>query len=176
MNKSELRQLIRERKRQYSNQALEQLSLAVVSRLMNHPRVQQASTLLLYYSLPDEVNTHECIEQLYRMGKTILLPKVIDDGIMEIRHYTGAESMQLGAFNIMEPTGDLSTDYAHINLAIVPGMSFDPSGNRLGRGKGYYDRFLVQVPQLYKIGMCFDFQKVAEVPYEKTDIRMNEVL
>ena len=55
-------------------------------------------------------------------------------------------------------------------------MSFDPQGNRLGRGKGYYDRFLAQVPQAYKIGVCFDFQKVELVPTDENDIQMNEVI
>ena len=66
--------------------------------------------------------------------------------------------------------------YSEIDVAIIPGMSFDNDGNRLGRGKGYYDRLLAKIPQTYKIGMCFDFQKVEEVPTEETDIRMDEVL
>ena len=55
-------------------------------------------------------------------------------------------------------------------------MAFDDSGHRLGRGKGYYDRFLVNLPHCYKIGMCFDFQRVEHVPCESTDIAVDEVI
>lgn len=176
MDKHELRHTIRNLKRQYSSRQLEALSLAICQRLLAHPRVIQANTILLYYSLPDEVNTHETVEQLFRMGKTILLPHVINDGNMEIIMYEGAERLQKGTYAIMEPSGTPYTNYPAIELAIIPGMGFDRHGNRLGRGKGYYDRFLASIPPIYKIGVCFDFQKVDEVPCEPTDIRMDEVL
>lgn len=176
MDKSTLRQIIRTRKRQYSSQQLAALSLAVTERLRIHPRVVRAQTILLYFSLPDEVDTHSLVEDLHQMGKTILLPRVVGDGEMEIRLYEGRASVAEGAFHILEPEGSLFSDYRAIELAVVPGMSFDAEGNRLGRGKGYYDRFLAQVPSMYKIGMCFDFQKVDHVPCEPTDIRMDEVL
>lgn len=176
MNKSELRHIIRERKRQYSSQQLRSLSLHIIKRIEQHPRLLQAHTVLLYYSLPNEVHTHSLIDKLYKEGKKILLPKVIGDGEMELREYGGKESMHEGAYHIMEPSGPLFTNYKALDLAIVPGMSFDKDGNRLGRGKGYYDRFLVRTPHLYKIGVCFDFQKVVHVPFDQTDIPMNEII
>jgi 5-formyltetrahydrofolate cyclo-ligase len=176
MNKSELRHIIRECKRQYSSQELKSLSLHIIKRIEQHPKMLQANTVLLYYSLPDEVYTHSLIEKLYKERKEILLPKVVGDGEMELRVYEGKGSMHEGAFHIMEPSGLLFTNYKDIDLAIVPGMSFDKDGNRLGRGKGYYDRFLAQAPHLYKIGVCFDFQKVGRVPFDKTDIPMDEII
>lgn len=84
--------------------------------------------------------------------------------------------MTRGAFGIMEPSGELFTDYSRITLAVVPGMAFDSHGHRLGRGKGYYDRFLPLLPQAYKIGVCFPFQLVDDVPIEPTDVVMDEVV
>ncbi len=176
MDKKALRQEIRLRKRQFNGEQLRQLSLAVVQRLLQHPRVAQAHTVMFYHSLPDEVYTHEAVNQLVTMGKRVLLPVVIDDEHMEIRQYRGPQDLKLGAMNILEPAGQPFTAYEEIETILVPGMSFDPKGNRLGRGKGYYDRFLSQVPQAYKIGVCFDFQKVDEVPTDDNDIRMNEVV
>lgn len=176
MNKHDLRKDIRNRKRQHSSEELERMSQAVVAKLLQHPKLAKAQTLLLYYSLPDEVNTHEMVETLYKQGKRVLLPKVIGDGVMELRVYEGEESMVEGAFHIMEPGGPLFTDYAAIDLAFIPGMAFDGHGNRLGRGKGFYDRLLVQTPTLYKIGVCFDFQKVDHVPTEPTDVAIDEVV
>ncbi len=176
MLKSELRKIIRDRKRQFTQQQLDELSLDIIRRLLDHPKVKQAHTILLYYSLPDEVNTHQVIEELVKQDKVVLLPKVIDGENMEIRKYTGIQDLALGSYNIMEPTGELYTHYSTIETAIIPGMSFDRNNNRLGRGKGYYDRFLTKIPQAYKIGICFDFQKFEEIPTGEFDLPMNEVL
>ena len=76
----------------------------------------------------------------------------------------------------MEPTGEVFTDYDAIDVAIIPGMAFDEAGHRLGRGKGYYDRFLARVPNLYKIGLCFSWQVVPHIPCDEHDIRMDRII
>ncbi len=176
MNKKDLRQFIRMQKGQFTQKELDELSLPIMKRLLAHPRIKQAHTLLMYYSLDDEVNTHEVINQLVDQGKTVLLPAVVDDTRMELRQYTGPLDLEGGFFHIMEPVGKLFTDYDNIEVAVVPGMAFDSRCNRLGRGKGYYDRFLSQMPAIYKIGVCFDFQKLPGIPAEENDIKMDEVL
>ncbi len=176
MSKQELRQLIRQRKRQFSQQKLEELSLDITARLLAHERVKAAKTILLYYSLDDEVNTHALIDTLYGQGKTLMLPEVKDDNSMVLRIYQGTTSMRCGAFGILESTGELFDDYEDIDIAVIPGMAFDANGHRLGRGKGYYDRFLILLPHCYKIGMCFDFQRVDYVPTESTDISVDEII
>ena len=178
MDKKELRQFIRNEKRQYSSSQLEELSLSVLSRLNGNGHLQRAETILMYYSLPDEVNTHVYIDQLLEQGKKILLPEVIDGENMVIREYTGKHDLKEGAFHIMEPIGSLFPEerYHEIDLAIIPGMAFDAKRNRLGRGKGYYDRFLQKIPQVYKIGICFPFQLVDEIPTEETDIKMDAIM
>lgn len=176
MLKKDIRDIVRDRKRQFTQEQLEELSLSLITRLQEHPRVKAAKTLLLYYSLPDEVNTHELINILAKQGKKVLLPKVIDKTDMEIRVYSGPEDLVEGCYHIMEPAGQLFTDYQSIDLAIIPGMSFDSNNNRLGRGKGYYDRFLPKIPDAYKIGICFDFQKFPEIPAGNYDFPMDEVI
>ncbi len=178
MNKSELRKEIKSRKRQYSSSQLEELSLSVLSRLSQNERLQEAHTVLMYYSLPDEVNTHAYIDSLVEQGKRVLLPVVIDVENMIIREYTGKQDLREGAYHIQEPIGKIfpKEKYQEIEVGIIPGMGFDNMGNRLGRGKGYYDRFLKEVPDMYKIGICFEFQKVEAVPTEQTDVRMNEII
>ena len=95
---------------------------------------------------------------------------------MEVRRYTEKEDLQKGAFGIMEPTGTLFTDYERIDVAIVPGVAFDRDGHRLGRGKGYYDRFLSKVPLVYKIGVRFPSRLMDEVPADEYDILMDEIV
>lgn len=176
MDKKELRKQIRNRKRQFTNNELEELSLPVINRLLSMPEIADSQTILMYYSLPDEVYTHDAVEVLARQGKTVLLPKVIDGENMEIRVYRNKEDLAEGSYGIMEPKGQLFTDYGKITTAVIPGMSFDSSYNRLGRGKGYYDRFLKKIPLAYKIGVCFDFQKEKDIPHEESDVKMDTVI
>ena len=174
MRKVELRKHIRQLKRQFTPQQLEELSLDICSRLLLEPHIQQADPLLLYHSLPGEVDTRMLLDTL--KGKNILLPHVVSAEEMELKRYSGPADLRQGAFGIMEPCGASFTDYQQIDVAIVPGMAFDHHGHRLGRGKGYYDRFLSRVPNIYKIGLCFGFQLVEEVPTDENDIQMDLVL
>ncbi|MBQ6379937.1 MAG: 5-formyltetrahydrofolate cyclo-ligase [Prevotella sp.] len=174
MRKDELRELIRKQKRQFTPAQLEELSLPIMVRLK--VRLAEAQTVMAYYSLPDEVCTHQLIDELVAEGKTVLLPKVIDNETMELRRYTGRHDLREGAFHIMEPVGALFTDFSAIDIALIPGIAFDARGYRLGRGRGYYDRFLCALgvpPKL--LGLCFDFQKVDEVPVDEFDIPVDEV-
>ena len=175
-DKRTLRKQIRETKRQFSDKELEELSLPIISRLLSHPVIVGSKTILMYYSLHDEVNTHHAVNQLIASGKTVLLPRVVDGENMEIRVYRSPDDLAPGRYGIMEPTGETYTRYEDIDVAVVPGMAFDQYGHRLGRGKGYYDRFLPKASHAYKIGVCFDFQKQEAIPTDANDIAMDCVL
>lgn len=144
----------------------------ILQAIEANPLFQQAQTILLYWSLPDEINTHLFINR-WSKEKTILLPVVIGDD-SEIRIFQGEEKLAKGAFNIDEPIGEAYTNYHSIDLAIVPGMAFDKNGNRLGRGKGYYDKLLSHLT-CPKIGICFPCQIFPSIPHEEWDERMNQV-
>lgn len=132
-------------------------------------------TILLYHSLPDEVETHALIRTLHAEGKKVLLPTVVDDRL-ELHQYTGEQALSTGAsYGIQESSGELFTDYGSIDLAIIPGMAFTKEGDRLGRGKGYYDRLLPQL-SCPLIGIAFPFQMLPSIPCEPHDIRMEEVI
>lgn len=132
----------------------------------------RAQTVLLYFSLGDEVNTHDFIAK-HGKDKCILLPVVTGD-TLELRIYDG--DMKQGAFGIMEPTGQKFSTFGQIDVAVIPGMAFDQKGNRMGRGKGYYDKLLPALPHAIKIGICFPFQLVEEVPVEEYDVPMDKVI
>ena len=150
---------------------------AVITDLLRvEPHFRSAHTLLLYSALPDEVATQPLIDELAAAGKTVLLPRVTGAASMELRRYTGRGDLCPGAFGIMEPPGTVFTDSAAIDVAAVPGMAFDRHGHRLGRGRGYYDRFLSAVPSVYKIGVCFPWQLVDDVPVDDHDILMDKVI
>ena len=176
MEKKDLRNFIRIQKKMFSQQQLDELSEQIISRLMASPKLKAAKTVLMYYSLDDEVNTHSAVDMLLRQGKEVLLPTVVSDTEMELRRYTGPQDLQGGFFNIMEPVGERFDRYEDIDLAVVPGMAFDSQNNRLGRGKGYYDRMLPRLVNAYKIGICFDFQRLPGVPADEHDCKVDEVI
>lgn len=100
MEKNELRKEIRSRKRQFSAEELRVQSLSLISRLLVHPRIEQANTVMLYHSLPDEVDTHTAIDRLAACGKRVLLPVVLDEERMEVREYRDQACLQTGSMNI----------------------------------------------------------------------------
>ena len=148
------------------------ISSVLLKQLEKHPRFIASKTILMYYSLSDEVQTHDFVEKWHR-EKKILLP-VVQGDILELRHYTGKDCLCEGAYHIEEPSGKNFTDYEEIELGIIPGVSFDRQGNRLGRGKGYYDK-LLPLLHSYNIGICYQFQAQEEIPAEPFDQPMNEV-
>ncbi|MBQ8672977.1 MAG: 5-formyltetrahydrofolate cyclo-ligase [Bacteroides sp.] len=171
--KKELRRLIASLKREHRATALCR-SREIMERLEHHPVFQASDTVLLYHSLPDEVNTHEFVER-WGGRKQLLLPVVVGDDL-ELRRYDGPSSMQVGAYGILEPVGENFTDYAAIGFVAVPGVAFDARGNRLGRGKGYYDRLLPRLTAAYKAGICFSFQLLPAIPTAPFDIRMDGIV
>ena len=179
-----LRAQMREAKRQHQDQ-LAKMSEEVVARLesffISHSTFH---TVMAYWPLPDEPDISPLLDAWVAQGRVVLLPKVTGDDSMQLRRYTSPADLQEGAFHILEPIGEPFTDYDQIDVALVPGVAFDAAGHRLGRGRGYYDRFLSKLyspshfPALspLKIGVCFPFQRVAEVPSEPHDILMDEVI
>lgn len=149
-------------------------SVNILAAFEAHPAFRAANTVLLYHSLKDEVDTHEFIKK-WSSEKRILLPVVKGDDL-ELRIYTGPQDMKTGAYGIEEPIGETFTDYAEIDFIAVPGVAFDREGNRLGRGKGYYDRLLPRIPSAFKAGICFPFQLIDKVPTEPFDICMDIII
>lgn len=170
MTKQELRQHIRTLKKRYLTGGQPSCEVLLSEKLSPY------KVILLYSALPDEVPTQVLMDELVAQGKTVVLPRVVSDTDMELRRYTGLQDLQAGAYGILEPTGELFADYDAIDVALIPGMAFDAEGHRLGRGKGYYDRFLACVPHLYKIGLCFSWQIVDDVPSDEHDVVMDEVI
>jgi 5-formyltetrahydrofolate cyclo-ligase len=172
MDKQELRRHIRQLKKSYAPESLQQQSRQILYQLSSHPDFQQAEHVMLYASLPDEVQTLDFIEE-WKKRKHIILPTVVGDDIIPVE-LTADCPMVEGSFHILEPQ---SNQYAGpLDLIVVPGMAFDRQGHRLGRGKGYYDRFLIKYPEVKTIGICFDFQLLDEVPAEPHDQLIDEII
>lgn len=174
MDKKEIRREIRELKRQYSLDEKKRMSESVWEQVEQDEIFLKAETILAYWSMDDEVFTHDFVIR-WASEKTFLLPCVRGNEL-DIRYFDGVEKLAPGeGYAIPEPVGELFEDFDKIDVILVPGVAFDADGNRLGRGKGYYDRILKQT-NAYKVGVCFNFQFIEKVPTEEHDVKMNKVV
>ncbi|MBP5190135.1 MAG: 5-formyltetrahydrofolate cyclo-ligase [Bacteroidales bacterium] len=175
MDKQELRKIVRAAKREVPLEEKVRRSLPIMEQVGELPLFQSAQTVLLYWSMDDEVYTHDFVRQWYK-EKNILLPCVDGDDLL-LRQYTGPESMQPGPqFGIPEPTGPVFTELDKVQMIVVPGVAFDRHRHRMGRGRGFYDRLLKSTPNAVKVGVAFSFQIFDEIPVEEFDVSMDKIL
>lgn len=171
--KRELRRRIRSCGKAISPEDLAVASARICRQVEGFEPFAEARTVALYWSLAGEVSTHELVRK-YASCKRIVLPVVTG----EVMHFAevaeDCSNLIEGAFGVMEPREGRVCPPEEIELMVVPGMAFDCRGGRLGHGKGYYDRYFEQYTGP-KVGICFDFQMVDEVPCESFDVRVDAV-
>ena len=149
----------------------------LLDNLFSMPEFLAANTVMLFANLPDEIGTFSLIDKCIAMGKKVFLP-VINGDDMTVAEFTG--EYQIGRYGIKEPSlltpnSSLLTPNS-IDFILVPGVAFSPNGYRLGRGKGYYDKFLSKYSNLFTVGVCFREQFYLDIPTEPHDIPMQRVL
>lgn len=173
MNKDDIRLRVKARKSLLS--AAEKLEAArrVFDRIERSAAFLVADNILLYHSLPDELSTREFIDK-WADRKHFYLPRV--NGLnLEILPYDRSR-LAMGSFHIEEPQGDDTADIGQIELVIVPAVAYDRHGNRVGRGKGYYDRLLCDT-RATKIGVGYDFQLIDDdIPAEPHDVAVDIIV
>jgi 5-formyltetrahydrofolate cyclo-ligase len=170
-NKKHVRALIKERKLQLSKDEQVCLSEKVVQNIEQCEEFRTAHSVLCYWPLADEVLIDSLIEK-YWQKKKVYLPVVSGDKL-ELKLFEGRDKMQVGAFGILEPSGEAYS--GDVDMVIVPGVAFDLQGHRLGRGKGYYDQFLPST-KAYKLGVAFRLQIVESIPVDEWDIPVDKVV
>lgn len=144
----------------------------VFGRLEQTAAFMMADRILMYHSLPDELSTHDFLNK-WAGRKSFFLPRV--NGVnLEILPYDQSR-LELGSFHIEEPTGNDTVEPSEIEMVVVPAVAYDRRGNRLGRGKGFYDRLLKNT-RAAKVGIGYDFQLIDEVPAEPHDVSMDIVI
>ncbi len=172
MDKKEIRRKIKALRTMLSEE--EKLSAAeqVFARLEQTAAFLMADHILMYHSLPDELQTQRFLAK-WSDRKHFYLPRV--NGVnLEILPFDQSR-LELGSFHIEEPTGDDTVEPEQIEMVVVPAVAYDRRGNRLGRGKGFYDRFLANT-RATKVGVGYEFQLFDELPAEPHDIPMDIVI
>lgn len=149
----------------------DQKSTIIVDKIINLDIYKKSMVISFYNSLPSEVDTTKLISESIK-DKIVLLPRITNNKIEFIRINNNTKYNN-SSFGVSEPIGNFYQD--KIDLIIVPGVAFDSKGNRLGYGKGYYDKYL-KGKNIYKIGVCFNEQVVDNLPIDKHDIKMNLII
>jgi 5-formyltetrahydrofolate cyclo-ligase len=154
-------------------------SAAIWERLATHAAVAGADRLLVYVSTGNEVDTRGLIRQLLAMGRRVCVPAFDATAARyiasELRDFDA--DLAPGKFNILEPKPEAvrPVNTADWPALLVPGLAFDTQGNRLGRGRGYFDRLLRDARGV-RLALAYDFQIVTEVPAEAHDARMDFIV
>jgi 5-formyltetrahydrofolate cyclo-ligase len=140
-------------------------SVAACSRLVSLPQLAQARCVALFASLSDEPSTRPLFEELRCLGLRCLLPRTTAARQLEFCEVSSWEDLRVGRYGVSEPAADsVLVSLAEADVVVVPGVAFDASGGRLGRGKGYYDRALAQVEGSFVVGLALEGRVVEEVP------------
>ena len=158
------------------------LDSRLTEQILQLDEYKSCQTLFAFVSGEIECDTSAVIDDALKNGKRVAVPKCGEvSGEMDFYYINSRSDLSRGKFGILEPVSEKcerAEDYSS-GLCLVPGLCFDYQGYRIGFGKGYYDRFLAQIPHAYKIGICFDFQKIKEeglLPVTPTDICMDEII
>ncbi len=182
IKKKELRKQILKQLRIQKEEVRFLKSLKIKNKLFKLPEFQQALTILFYSSFDGEVDTCDMIKNAQENGKKIGLPKVDRNSnffVPTLIEYLDKE-LEIGAYGIKEPisTEGKTLSLKEIDMVVVPGVAFDKQNNRLGRGKGYYDRFLRMLPSSTPtVGLAYDFQIVESLPFQELhDVPVSQVI
>lgn len=185
--KNEIRKHIRLLTEQ-NKESLAAESLIICEKILSSKEYENASMVFAYMALFDEVDLSPVIKKALSQGKRVALPKITDveKGLMDFHLICGDDEtvVDKSHFSIAEPEGTsetlielekMETENSKI-LFLVPGRGFTKNGNRIGRGKGFYDRYLQSLksnPEITLAGVCFSFQLLEELPVDENDIPMD---
>ena len=172
MDKERLRVRLQKSLLEMSEEERSEKSLKACKNLVSTPQFQRASTIMMYLSLPHEVDTSEAVLYSWQLGKTVVMPKVS----WQQRHMIPVQisSLETGfsteASGLRNPITGVPMPIEEIDLVVAPALGFDKEGNRLGRGGAFYDRFFANEQlNASRCGFAFAEQLVDSVPVEERD-------
>jgi len=178
--KSRIRAEVQSRRKAQAHK--EELSRQILARLADLPEYAAARTVLFYINLPVEVQTQPFLPGAWQDGKTIAVPWCQGD-TLELFRLQSFEELTIAGFGLLEPRPELRllaerrVEPAAVDLAVVPGVAFDPRGGRLGHGKGYFDQLLKLLrPETPRVALAFQCQVVPAVPMLPHDVFMTKVI
>lgn len=168
-NKKLTRTAIKEKRYALREGEVQTLSQECVSKVLQFPELLEAKTVCVYMPTGNEIDTSAIIQYCLENQKRVAAPRIEGD-TMDFYYFQSIVDLKQGAYDIWEPTGtERVTDEE--SVVIMPGVAFDLDCNRIGYGKGYYDKYLSKHPNMKKIALAYEFQIVGKIKREIHDIR-----
>jgi len=175
--KNRIRKENLEKRNALSQEEIESKSEIICQKVIHHPVFQEADMVFAYVDAKSEAQTKEIIEYAWKAGKKVAVPKVHGE-IMKFYLITSYEDLEPGCFGIREPKEvcKVIEEMPDKSLVIMPGVAFDREGNRIGYGKGYYDKYFSAYPETYKIAIAFEVQVVSKILADEFDVKADCVI
>ncbi len=154
-------------------------SRLIIQTIESLPELAQARVVMAFASLPDEADLYDLWRRLVEEGKTLVFPVLVGDVGRMDAHIVKDISADLkpGRFGLPEPQNGVPLDPRSINFIFIPAVAYDSSGHRLGRGGGYYDRFLSgRAPGAFRCGVAFECQVLENVPVKAHDCAVDALV
>ena len=172
MNKQILRNKYLKIRKNTNNK--KELDNKIFNKVINLKEYKESNSILTYISLKEEADTLKLIEYSLKIGKKVAVPKCEGD-IIKFSLISNLTDLKKGKFNILEPiTNNVVTDFKN-SICIIPGVAFDKQNNRIGYGKGFYDKFLHNYDGT-KVGLAYKECICEKIDIEKTDIKIDKIV
>ncbi len=153
----------------------EAASAAITRRVLELQEVMDARAIFIFISYGNEVHTHDLLKHFLAQGKVLAVPKILPSKTMVAIPFTRWEELVPGELGILSPAGD--RPYAgSFDVVITPGLGFTATGQRIGYGRGYYDRWFASHPGPQKIAIGFECQMVPELPVDESDVLVDMIV
>lgn len=175
MDKAALRKMIRQKKREMTQQQICLASQKLMELFTQTQQYQAAKTVYGYLPYNQEVRTVPILEQALSDGKRVAVPKVVGDE-MRFIYIEDFSQVEVGYAGIPEPIADGPVAEDETALVLMPGLAFDKAGHRIGYGGGFYDKFLEREPNHPTVALCYDFQMLPELETQAHDVPVDLVI
>lgn len=173
LEKRIVREKIKKMRLELSKEEVLKESEAIYWQILSSELLEKSKVIMSYMSFKNEVDTEKLNNYIISLQKKLLLPKMIDKENIEAIEYNGEFEIK-NSFGIKEPVGKEYLE--EIDLVIVPGIAFNLKGDRIGYGRGYYDRFLKKYPKAKKISLAYEFQIIDSFTAENYDEKIDEIV
>lgn len=174
--KAALRKVIRARRKELDKEERAIWDASIAEKVTVMPEYEAARTVFCFVSMKYEPQTRAILERVWRDGKRLVVPRCLEDGIMEAVELTSFDQLSPRTMNILEPDDGLPViPFREIDFAVVPALAYTPDGRRLGQGGGFYDRFMAEAGA-FTCGVCYSCFLLPDVPCEPHDERVDRVV
>lgn len=178
MEKKELRRFIRQKLAEHCPQERAAKGMQICQYVQNSELFQNTSVVMAFLPMVEEVDTVPIILHAWQQGKTIVVPKILDQRhIIPIEIQSLDTGVEIDRYGLRNPISEIPFAFEEIDLVLTPGLGFDRRGNRLGRGRAYYDRFFSN-PKLRAIrwALTFSFQVLDRIPVDERDMPVDAIV